>query len=376
MVSPRQHVDSLAQSNLPKRSSDGFLKARDVANSVSQITQMDPIHTDNPESILKLIQFLLENFRTQVYNHLVLSAQNTDILRTTVPGQSTTIQRNFVKAIVTHLIKNRTIPVSEVRISGQGFQFLGEDGMKDLFAAHAEIKSGRNRYFPFSTSLGRPFSDFDTSTFLDGASDPNFHNRTRQDVFYDTVQELKVIFEKMLALYARMSPIEFENVDYWGEEDINRWFTNIPSADPVEEFQELNNEAVALYLDFVDQFFDANLLELRTSGSFTPTLYEQGRLFSYLIDSALTQVSWGRMAHFVLKTTEASSDLSLGQKPDYVRYSGAQIVSPLNSVTFDFMTDTFGSQGGALTNSDDLDQIDAEFLNRCDSAFQPKKGVE
>jgi hypothetical protein len=343
--------------------STGFLRSNDLNRAVKELTEVDAIRLDEPSSLLKLVNFLMSNYRMQVFNHLVLSAQNTDTLKLDAPGQTTIIQRNFIVAVMAHLLKNPTLPVSELRISGTEFSYLDQLRLEELVEIQQQQRRGRTSYFPFVIGSQKNFSSFHSLGFMENETLVQSRPRSRQDVFADTVKEIEQIFRDMLRLYTRLPGITLKDTLNWDEADRQTWFESLEQDDKIDAYKHLSNRLLEVYTNFVRDFYNPDLIEMKQSEQANFTIYDQVRMFTFLIDKAITQLPWGLMSKFVLDVMDsAASDLSLGQKPHFINYAYTHQVSPFSIQTSDFLNETFAEE---VSNRSRLDADNTSFINSC-----------
>ncbi len=360
-----RRLDTLKNSSggvIPNRNG-GFLTSTELNQTVKEITQVEPILIDQPSSLAKLVEFLIGNFRMQVYNYTILSAQNTEVLRLNSPGQSTILQKNFVLSAMTHILKNPSLPLNEVRIMGEDFSYLSDAQLQELVEIVIDSPVSDAPYFPFDVDLRENFSPFGLFSLIGNQSNRDLTENTRNQVMRDTVSEIEKIFKKMLRLYTQIPNGDLNHTLTWTREDIVFWYESLPSKDPVDEYKVLTQELIMVYKKFIENFNDNNLMELSQPMILELSLYDHGRIFSYLIDKALTRLPWGLMSKFVLDIMSEAKDLSLGQKPNFINYAYSYEISPLAIVTTDFLNETFSSE---VSDSSRVNSLDSNFKNSCE----------
>ena len=341
----------------------GFLGSSDLNKAVKELTEVEAIRLDEPSSLLKLVNFLMSNFRMQVFNNMVLSAQNTDTLKINLPGQTTIVQRNYIVAVMAHLLKNPIIPVSELKISGTEFAYLDQLRLEELVEIQQQQREGQKSYFPFVIGNQQKFSSFHSLGFMENETLVQSRSRSRQDVFADTVKEIELIFVEMLKLYTRFPGLTLKDTLNWDESDKHAWFESLGQDDKIDEYKRLSNSLLAVYTRFVRDFYNPDLIEMKQAEQAKFTIYDQVRMFNFLIDKAITQLPWGLMSKFVLDVMDsAAGDLSLGQKPHFINYAYVHQVSPFSIQTSDFLNETFADE---VSDKSRLDADDDNFINSC-----------
>ena len=360
IVTERGEIDTQSE---VQDSNMGFLISKDLNKAVRELTEVDAIRLDEPLSLLKLVNFLMSNFRMQVFNHMVLSAQNTDILKLDAPGQTTIIQKNYIIAVMAHLLKNPRLPVSELKISGTDFSYLDQLTLEELVEIQQQQRLGKKSYFPFTIGNQKNFSVFHPSGFMEDEILIQSKPRSRQDVFADTAKEIEQIFKEMLKLYTRLQKTTLIDTLTWDRDDRQVWFESLQQEDQIEAYKELSNQLLKVYMRFIGDFYNRDLIEMKQSEQTDFTIYEQVRLFTFLVDKAITQLPWGLMSKFVLDVMDsASDDLSLGQKPHFINYAYMHQISPLSIQTSDFLNETFANE---VSDKLKLDKDDTKFIESC-----------
>ena len=356
---------SLSQNQTRSGTTDtGFLRSDDLNKAVKELTEVDAIRLDEPSSLLKLINFLMSNFRMQVFNHMVLSAQNTNTLKLNVSGQTTIVQKNYITAVMAHLLQNPQLPVSELRISGTEFSYLDQLRLEELVEIQQEQRSNQKPYFPFVIGNQKNFSPFHSLGFMENETLVQSRPRSRQDVFASTVKEIEQIFREMLKLYTRLHhEVSLKDTLIWDKEDRQAWFESLQQEDQIEAYKELSNRLLAVYIRFVRDFYNPDLIEVKQSEQANFTIYDQVRMFTFLIDKSITQLPWGLMSKFILDVMDsAASDLGLGQKPHFINYAYTHQISPFSIQTSDFLNETFVDE---VNDTSRLDTDNTNFIKSC-----------
>ena len=364
IVTEREEKKSSLSQNQIRSDTTGFLRSNDLNKAVKELTEVDAIRLDEPSSLLKLMNFLMSNFRMQVFNHMVLSAQNTDALKLDAPGQTTIVQRNYITAVMAHLLQNPQLPVSELRISGTEFSYLDQLRLEELVEIQQEQRSKQKPYFPFVIGNQKNFSAFHSLGFMENETLVQSRPRSRQDVFASTVKEIEQIFREILKLYTRLHhEVSLKDILIWDKEDRQVWFESLQQEDQIEAYKELSDRLLAVYIRFVRDFYNPDLIEVKQSEQANFTIYDQVRMFTFLIDKSITQLPWGLMSKFILDVMDsAASDLGLGQKPHFINYAYTHQISPFSIQTSDFLNETFADE---VNDTSRLDADNTNFIKSC-----------
>ena len=345
-----------------------FRTSLNLQQTVREISQVDAVSWEKPESVLRLVDFVMNNMRSQIYNHAVLATQNTEILRLPLAGQASTIQRNFILAMVTHMTRHPKIPLAEFKVSGPDFRTMSSIELQELVDSQKRRKElQKEAYFPIEFGQRTNFSISDPGTFINDTASESRMSRSMNDVFSETMDEIEVVLKDMMLLYMRFDnqPIDFAHS--WRPHDVEAWYTDLENEDLTAEFKHLSERLLVLFSNFTDKLVDPSLLEVRQSPKVFD-YYSQGRLFSYLIDATIARMQWGSMSKMVLDVLDRSSDLQLGQKPSFRNWAFKSAYSPLAIVDSEFLSDTI--QDASELSDAAIQRRQEKFILRCNEILQ------
>ncbi|MEO0335376.1 MAG: hypothetical protein AAF202_03225, partial [Pseudomonadota bacterium] len=177
-------IDSGEQQGGEQQTRQRFRTSLNLAETVREISQVDAVSWDRPESVLRLVDFTMNGMRSQLFNHAVLATQNTELLRLPLNGQTTALQRNFILAMVTHMLKHPKIPLGEFRVSGQDFRTMSTIEVEELVQSQTQRKKAMKKpYFPVPFGLRSNFSLADPGGFIEDSISETRMSRTMHDVF-------------------------------------------------------------------------------------------------------------------------------------------------------------------------------------------------
>ncbi|MCB0356426.1 MAG: hypothetical protein KDD40_05435, partial [Bdellovibrionales bacterium] len=316
-----------------------YVEASTLSRKVREITQIDAVTRENVNSQLRLVSFVLQGFRTQLYNNLVLEASNTDSLDLAIPGLQGAIKRNFILAMITHLTEGRYLPLNEVRIDGSEMSYLSKSQRDELYELQKSEKSDKP-FFPIDFSIGQSSDYIDADSFVsDGAS--RSREKSRWDVMSDYAHRLESVLRKLIRVYLRMDDYKaVENIRSWSESEIREWFDKLTEVDLEPKLKAINQEIIENFKAFQQDIIDSSLLEEREgSNAARLNYYDQSRLFAYVLDRTISRLPWGLMAKFTMDVVNNSEDMSMGQKPSFIEYAYSNQMSPFAIVTPDFLTE-------------------------------------
>lgn len=342
IVSPKSKSD---ESNINNNSRRTYIEASTLSRKVREITQIDAVTKENVESQLRLVSFILQGFRTQLYNNLVLEASNTEALDISIPGIQGAIKRNFILAMVTHIYEGRYLPMSEVRIDGNEMTYLSKSQRDELYDLQKKEKNKKS-FFPIDFSIGQSSDYIDAGSFI---SDGSSHSRekSRRDVLSEYAHNLDAHLRKLVRIFMRMKDYNsVENVRSWSDSEVREWFDNLTEEDLEPQIKEINQDIISLFKAFQQDIIDPNLIEERESTVLDKlyhaaklNYYDQARLFAYVIDRTISRLPWGLLAKFTVDIVNNSEDMSMGQKPSFINYAYSNQFSPFAIVTPDFLSE-------------------------------------
>lgn len=310
----------------------------ELQGAVRKMTQVDAVTMDDPRSLLRFMSFLLQNFRLQVLNGMSLEAHMTDLLRIDIPGQISAVKSNYLIASSIHVLDNPTLPVGELLIRPDQLTFFTR-GQQDEFFRHfkAEHSTG---YFPEGFGLRDDNLQLDLNNFINGKVSAVEMPNTRKAVVLDFIERARQQLSRALVLYLRLnSTSELKDISRWSEPQIRQWFSNLKEQNPDGEFKAIMHDLLELYLEFSVAFNSPDLDDMKNPAAGSLTLYDQVRLFDYVIDKAITELPWGNVAKLTYDIVDMSSDYSLGTKTSYKEYVGAHSISPFAVTTPEFMNE-------------------------------------
>ena len=106
------------------------------------------------------------------------------------------------------------------------------------------------------------------------------------------------------------------------------------------------------------------------------TAYDTARLFLFALDRAISRLPWGSLARLSLDIlTLASSDLELGQKPEFHGFLFKNVVSPFRTTTIDFLSQrVVGSHAYRELSLELKNRSQSSFAQSCAALVAPKDG--
>lgn len=306
-----------------------------LSKVVRELTNITAVTRDDLGSQLKLISFISNNFRTNLFNHIVLEAEGHPILNLDVAGFGSLIRKNFVFAMATHTIEQTRMPTSEITIRRDEMPHLSKVQYEELYQLQ-KSQPGTD-FFPFKFSVREVSLNFDPSSFLGKGT--TSQEKSQNDVMSDYTLKVESILNRALRLFMRLHPdTDLKMVGVWSEADMRAWFDSLSNNDPTKELKLLSQELIALFKDFQIEMLDPNLVKsLPVRDALNH--HDLSKLYSYVIDKAITRLPWGLASKFIMDIADISRDIGLGQKPAFINYTFKNTVSLFAISTVDVLTD-------------------------------------
>ena len=135
-----------------------------------------------------------------------------------------------------------------------------------------------------------------------------------------------------------------------------------------------------LYIDFGLALLNSEVLENRREVKekyYEPNMYDIARLFSMVIDRAITRVSWGEITNFMLKNLEmATSDMEIGQRPGLLSYLFSSRVSLLRPATHELIFQiATGCDAYKEWSIEKKRESEIQYINNRKKAFEQPGGI-
>lgn len=346
------------------------INSGEIRNVVRDLVQVDPVTIEEPRSVLRFISFLVQNFRLQVMNFLTVEAHMTDVIRLDRPGFANLIKTNFMVGMTSHVMKNPTLPVRELDIRPEQLAFYNRSEQEDfyrLLKAAAESKE----YFPKGLTYKEPGAAFGLNEFTVGGISHSDSTRTRKTVILETLKDLNRIMGRAAVLYLRLnSKEEMRDLSIWNDQHVRDWFNRLSESNPEAEFKGVMRELLVRFLQFQVEFNSPELANSSVDELTSLTLYDDVRLFGYLIDKSLTRLPWGNIAKLVYDIVDQSGDYSLGTKTAFKEYVGVHSISPFAVSTPEFLSEMLQVGVEQMARGKNVDQfvdgLDKRFHGICE----------
>lgn len=333
-----------------------------LVKSARDLTHTVPVRRDDPSSQLRLLSFVLQNFRVNLFNHLVLEGQNDDALNMTMANKKDILRRNFLFGTATHLAAHRNLPTSELALRPDDFNYLSRVQFDDLYKMNSEKKT---KFFPMDfyvreVSLSSNYEGFQSGRYI-----ANLH-RSQQDILSDYVHKTEKLMNKILALYLRFDNVPyFQRVRSWNEVEQKAWFTHLKDKEPQTEYRSLVREVLSTYSQFYIDLLDPDVTVDLPRGDHLE-IYDTVRLFTYVLDKAITRLPWGLVTKFTQDIVDQSKDLSM-QRNEFKNFLFDHQLSPFAMITPDLVGEV---RSELVENSPEVKTLE-ERLKREKERYKP-----
>lgn len=325
---------------------DNYLSAEKLRGAIRQLIEIQPIRRQDSQSQIRLLKFLINEYRTLIFTQLVLYVINNfeDQVKANegplVRQYLDVFKRNLLAGVAGHILSEARLPIGELEILGADFEHLSKVQLEDFVASLSQERTKFHQtrgesYFPmnFSHSLRRR-ENFDA--FAGVGSYTGTSEVDRNDVLRESVAEIQqVLFEFLKVLLRVQTTEQFNHLRSWRASDVAFWFENLGEQDQESAAKKYAGDLVKSFLDFKPKFVSAKVPKNQSSEDLS--FVQQVRVFCYLIDKAILGLPWGTSSKMLLDVVESSADLSLGQRPAFVNYVYNHNISPFAIHSFDFL---------------------------------------
>lgn len=334
-IERREEEDAILDSKSRDKGKGGEkINTAALREFLKKITIVRPIRVNDIGSQIYLTSFVVDSFRSQVYNWLITSGQRMPELSSTRQLRTRDMAAFFL-GIVDNLSDFPSVPLDRVRLQPDQYAVgLKPSQIAEFNEAVAKNSARSGKFFRFDFQSAVGDANIELSQFIDSTYVPK--KRGRLDVLAETAGEIQKILAPLMAAYFRVPDVN-------GNLDLQAWGQSLTDAEPKEAFIKASQELIRLYLNFGIRLFEDDLKEMAKDsgyGQLNLTDYDRVRLFMMCLDKALTQLPWGRMTKFTLQTVDASvNDLSWGMRPAIQHLYFKSTYSPLSTLTPELVVD-------------------------------------
>lgn len=317
-----------------------------MQNVIRELTVLRPVTLDNVGSQVDLASFLIDGFRTHVYQNVIRSAQRDERLSYSAEPRAM-LMAPLLMAVMNNLIEHKSVPMSLVRIGANEFMARNDRDLLDFNEALLRNSRDENHFFKVSFHTNSKTTQTSLDEFM-GKKSYQRPELSRADVMTSTAQKLQGEIEKLLRAYLQIDNLPTLDVASWASQLNEKWEAsekilqqknsndkiNHP-FDPRRTFRDVGANLITIYRQFAEEIRHKEVLENRMGGPERPVLleYDMARLFLMSLDKALTQVPWGRYTRFMAELVDtAAKDLSFGMSPAMQHFLFKSIFSPFGTV--------------------------------------------
>jgi len=323
---------------------------------------------------LHLLSLMVDSYRTSVYESLVEAmsqheqfAGSRERTHGVLAPMLLAITSNFISNSYLQLKRIKNLdPADFIASNSKVFDFIERklqqaEFYKIVNAMPDELSSLSD--VPFRTRLN-PTETW--NSFMDERSD-YFVDRTRYTVVSEMTGKVNQVLTEYLNQIARVNSV-------YRLPTSEEWLDALKDTDQKEEFFSLGSRLADLYLEFWSSMYDMQLVENRTSvNDYRPGIYDIARLFTLVIDQAISKMPWGTMTKFMLKNlTLTTSDMEIGQRFGVQHYLFVSKNSLLKPATHELLLQmTTGSQSYKYLGDRRRQEYETQFLENISNMFVP-----
>jgi hypothetical protein len=323
---------------------------------------------------LHLLSLMIDSYRTSVYESFVETisqheqyAGSRDRNLGVLAPMLQAVTSNFTARSNLQLKSIKNLDHEDFIESGTGmFDFLGKKLQQAEFynGINSESEAESSAFIaPFRSSLEavdmwKAYTDDRTDYFMD---------RTRATVIREMTAKVNEVLAAYLNIMLRVDSV-------YKLPTSHEWLDKLDSSEPKDELFQLGGQLADLYLEFWSGMYDPKLVENRTSASFRrPEIYDIARLFTLILDQAITQMPWGNVTKFMLKGLSlTTADIEVAQRLGVQHYLFISKNSLLRPATHELILQmTTGSQCYKQFGDDKRKENERSFRSNCANIFEP-----
>lgn len=267
---------------------------------------------DDMRGYVYFLEMISNNFRTSFYRDLIAAINgNPDI------AGNTTLQRYrlspILQALKAHLMQHPKIPLTEFPIDQQLVKKhlrITQTDSTDSYIYDMYQGIDQEQYFP--NVFRRSYKHDHVADYLIGQHPGSLQQPSRLSLLHKLPGDLKSSLESYLM------KMFFVNSRYDLQlSNIRSWALSLPSREP-QNLAPIADYVVSMMNKFSDEFFsNMDLIENMQADDYQyASTYDVTRLFLYVLDRAITQVSWEYASIYLIKVLDLlSQDMSIATNP-------------------------------------------------------------
>ena len=277
------------------------------------------------------VEMITNNFRTNVYRDLITSINTNQQF-----SGHEILQKHkltpILHAFKAHLEGHPKIPLSEFPLDryliNKHLPVSQSNNMEDyIFDMYAHVPS--EGFFP--EIFSRSYQTVQLADFIVGDSSGVEQQATRLDLLQSYSKKVKRPLEEYLhqMLYIK----DKVGLKRLNREYIRNWALALPNQDPSSLTNSMDKICIHLNEFLSDFFLDRNFIENMYSHQFADAShYDATRIFLYVIDKAITMLSWEFTSLYLIHVLDTlSQDMSISTNPGVQNWlfdSGKTLIRP------------------------------------------------
>ena len=329
----------------------------DIARTVDSDLVAVPVG-EGLEGRLALLDVMVDSFRILAFDAFI-NALSQDQRFLAKNNAAELVYAPFLTSISAGL--SARLPTQALHLDPHQFGISGAASIQRFQSILQDINGGREPYFPFAfadeiSNSQRLHRFIDSSSFSET-------EQSRLDVVTATSKEFEAVMREFLA--------EMLRVDSLSElPDSKQWIESLNDSEPRAAITKLGKEMVELYLRMTLELDQPHLTENR-SGDYKPSTFENGRLFTYAMDRAITRMPWGDVVMFMLGNMNVMArNLDLSRKVGLQHYLFNSRNSLLRPSTSEVSLQTLSSiRAFGKVDPDQVAKLESGFLDSCSKIF-------
>lgn len=343
----------------------------DIDNFMQDYTQVLKLG-ESQEANFRLLQVMIDSYRVMIFDQLYKKT----LLKFSGTGDQFTqeIGQQILLALGEHLAEKSQIPLSAVRLDPSFYGLKHSDDIENFYRLLSSIDGQKNRSVDFYPSPDFfKTQDRDDLSVMIGEKKRTSDN-TEAEVFRGLSAKLSP------HLQALLEKIIYQNAS--SSSDLNEWLELIDEES--ERRLALNNTAEELRLlsDVVFQELSLmvrSLMKVDSDSRKSYSIYEQTRIFLFVMDKAIAGLNWDKYLSFKLAVLEQfSTNMVVGSRASVQEYLFKNRFSLLwpraHSSLLNLMENSELIKNMNINFDQKNSSRSSQFYNKCRFSAVPKQG--
>ena len=311
MIVPREKLPASGDWDEIPYSRSTEPSSEEVASYINGKFYPLPIY-DDMRGYVYFLEMITNNFRISFYRDLIAAINGNPEI-----ASNTTLQKYrlspVLQALKAHLMQHPKIPLAEFSIDQHLVKKhlrITQTDSTDTYIYDMYKGIDSEQYFP--DVFRRSYKHDHVADYLIGQHQGGVQQPSRLNLVQRLPGELKPSLESYLM------KLFFVNSKYDLQlSNIRSWALSLPSREP-QNLAPIADYVVKMMNEFSDEFFsNMDLIENMQAGDYLEaSTYDVTRLFLYVLDRGMTQVSWEYASIYLIKVLDLlSQDMSIATNP-------------------------------------------------------------